>query len=63
MSWMPIDNGAPFLSVLLGLYPFMLEPFFFCWYPLAVVHCGDAIGDRNGNVRFLLERIGTNTNG
>ena len=22
------DNGAPFLSVLLGSYPFMLEPFF-----------------------------------
>ena len=63
MSWMLTDNGAPFLSVLPGLYPFMLEPLFFRWYPLAVVLCHAAFGDNSGNVRFLLERIGTNTNG
>ena len=33
MSWMVPDNGAPFLSVLLGSYPFMLEPFFFVGIP------------------------------
>ncbi len=42
VSWMPIDNGAPFLSVLLGWYPFMLEPY--CSVRIPEPSCCAAMG-------------------